>query len=184
MRIITGSAKGRKIKAPEGLDTRPTADRVKQSIFNIIALKIREAKVLDLFAGTGNLGLEAISQGASSCTFVEHNKTTFGILNENIEMLNFNSRVEKYNGEAIASLGNLANKGRDYDVIFLDPPYGKGLIEAALIEIDKKNMLTQDGLIVSEYDVNDVIPEKIGGLKIYRTIKYGRTKISLWERGI
>jgi len=96
MRIITGIAKGRKIMAPEGMDTRPTSDRVKESLFNILDNKIDiyEKKVLDLFAGTGNLGIEAISRGAVMCTLIEQNKNTFKILKENINTLNFNEKSE------------------------------------------------------------------------------------------
>jgi 16S rRNA (guanine966-N2)-methyltransferase len=182
MRIITGIAKGRKIKAPEGLDTRPTADRVKQSLFNIIASKIYDAVVLDLFAGTGNLGLEAISQGARACTFVEQNKNSYGILTENIVLLGFESKIEKYRGEAIEALSIFSKRELTFDLIFLDPPYGKGLIDAAIKEIDKYGLLNIKGVIVSEYDIDDVIPEKIGKIAVYRTVKYGRTKVSFWTR--
>jgi 16S rRNA (guanine966-N2)-methyltransferase len=183
MRIITGIAKGRIIKAPEGLDTRPTADRVKQSLFNIINNKVLGSRVLDLFAGTGNLGLEAISQGAIECTFIEHNKKTFSILADNIKLLGFENKIEKFQGDAIENLKMLSKKGKEYDLILLDPPYGKGLIETAIEQIDKLQLLSNDGIIVSEYDSNDIMPEKIGTLLIYRTVKYGRTKISFWNRG-
>lgn len=182
MRIITGIAKGRKIKAPEGIDTRPTADRVKESLFNIIASKIHDAAILDLFAGTGNLGLEAISQGAKSCTFVEHNKNTYKILNDNITLLGFQDKAQKYNGDAISMLNMLGKNGRAYDIIFLDPPYGKGLVDTSIFEIDKYDLLSSDGIIISEYDINDIIPEKIGKMSAYRTVKYGRTKVSFWNR--
>lgn len=181
MRIITGIAKGRKLNTPDGMDTRPTADRVKESLFNIIASKIRGARVLDLYAGTGNLGLEAISQGASSCIFVEHNRTTYNILNENIMMLGFQDKTEKNNGDAIATLGVLHRKDKKFEVILLDPPYGMGLITTSLVNIDKYELLGIDGIIVGEYDINDVVPEKIGKLALYRTEKYGRTKISFWH---
>lgn len=183
MRIITGSAKGRKLRAPEGLDTRPTADRVKESIFNIIASKIYDAKILDLFAGTGNLGLEAISRGSNECTFIEFNKNTFNILNENIKVLEFNEKSKSYNNDAKAALSILHKKEEIFDVIFLDPPYGKKLIETSIIDIDKFNMLDNGGIIISEYDINDVIPDVIGKIKIYRTEKYGRTKVSFWTEG-
>lgn len=181
MRIITGIAKGRKIKAPEGLSTRPTADRVKESLFNIISKRIFEARVLDLFAGTGNLGLEAISRGAKMCTFVDSSKSSFKILKENIETLNFQNKCEAYNSDAFSALKQFGKRDIKFDLVFLDPPYSKGLVEKAVEEIYNQNLLSDGGIIVSEYDQNDNIPERIGNIRIYRTEKYGRTKISFWR---
>lgn len=181
MRIITGIAKGRKLIAPEGMDTRPTADRVKQSVFNIISLKLIQSSVLDLFAGTGNLGLEAISQGAKGCTFVENNKSTYNILLKNINELGFSDKSIVLKRDAIESLKQLQQKNTCFDIIFLDPPYSKGLVETAIYEIERFSMLSNDGIIISEYDINDPIPNKIGKISIYRTVKYGRTKISFWK---
>jgi 16S rRNA (guanine966-N2)-methyltransferase len=182
MRIITGIAKGRRIKAPEGMDTRPTTDRVKESLFNIISKKIFEAKVLDLFAGTGNLGLESISRGAHKCTFVESTKATLKILRENIEGLDFQDKSEVYSQDAFAALKILSRNNEKYDLIFLDPPYSKGFVNKAIKEIDELDLLSDDGIVVSEYDMIDPIPDSIGKIKIYRTEKYGKTKISFWSK--
>lgn len=182
MRIITGIAKGKKLKAPIGMNTRPTADRVKESLFNIINDKCFEADVLDLFAGTGNLGLEALSRYAKRCVFVEQDKDTLKILKENIKELKFSDKGEVLNKEALNALDILATSGVKFDIIFLDPPYGKGLIEKSIEKINKHNILKSNGIIVSEYDQTDEMPEKIGNLIIYRTQKYGRTKISFWTK--
>lgn len=181
MRIITGIAKGRKLKAPEGLDTRPTADRVKQSLFNIISSRIIDSDVLDLFAGTGNLGLEALSQGAKACTFIEFNKTTYKVLKENIEALSFKDKAETYSEDAVTVLRMLNKKNKIFDIIFLDPPYSKGLIELSVAEIEKLGLLNKEGIIVSEYDINDTIPDRIGKIVNNRTVRYGRTKVSFWS---
>lgn len=181
MRIITGIAKGRTIKAPEGENTRPTSDRVKESIFNIISKKIYDSKVLDLFSGTGNLGLESLSRGAKACTFIEKNKDTYKILTYNIENLKFVSNSETYRMDSFDALERLGKDNRKYDIIFLDPPYSMGLVEKAVKSISELGMLGKDGIIISECDEKESIPEKILSIKIYRTEKYGRTIIYFWH---
>jgi 16S rRNA (guanine966-N2)-methyltransferase len=182
MRIITGIAKGRKIKSPEGMGTRPTLDRVKVSIFNILNNRINGAKVLDLFAGTGSLGLEALSRRAETCTMVEWHKPTYNILNENINILGFEKNSITYNIDAIEVLGKLNKKTESFDIIFLDPPYGENLVNTSVLYIDKYNLLSADGVIMSKYDSTDTITEKIGNIKVYRTIKYGRSVVSFWSK--
>lgn len=182
MRIITGIAKGRAIKAPEGQNTRPTSDRVKESLYNIISKKINGARVLDLFSGTGNLGLEALSRGAENCTFIEKNNDTYKILAYNIENLGFAANSELYKGDAFNILGTLQRNKKKYDIIFLDPPYGMGLIEKSINEINKLMLLEENGIIISESDEKDSVPENIVDIKVYRIEKYGRTKIYFWNK--
>lgn len=182
MRIITGIAKGRTIKAPEGINTRPTSDRVKESLFNIISKKIYGAKVLDLFSGTGNLGLEALSRGAEVCTFVENNNSTYKILSSNIENLGFTSNSELFKGDSFDMLETLGKYNKKYDIIFLDPPYSMGLVEKSIQKISRLTILGQDGIIVSECDEKDIISENIYDIKTYRIEKYGRTKIYFWNK--
>jgi 16S rRNA (guanine966-N2)-methyltransferase len=182
MRIITGIAKGRIIKAPEGLNTRPTSDRVKESVFNIISKKIYGARVLDLFSGTGNLGLEAISRGAEVCTFVESNNLTYKTLSLNIETLGFVSNSELYKGDAFDVLGKLGKDNKKYDIIFLDPPYSLGLVESSIKKISTLMLLDKNGIIISECDEKDIISDNINDIKMYRTEKYGRTKIYFWNK--
>lgn len=183
MRIITGIAKGRKIKAPFGMDTRPTLDRVKESVFDILACKIGGKNVLDLFAGTGSLGLEAISRGANKCVFVENNRDTYKILQENVTSLGFQKECELYNRDSFASLKFFHNNNNTFDIIFLDPPYGKGYIEKAISAIDGEDLLNDDAIIVCEYDEKDLIPDTVGKIRAYRTEKYGRVKISFFTQG-
>ncbi|SKA92313.1 16S rRNA (guanine(966)-N(2))-methyltransferase RsmD [Caloramator quimbayensis] len=182
MRIITGIAKGRKIKVPEGNNTRPTLDRVKESIFNIVNNRIPDSFILDLFAGSGNLGLECISRGSKSCIFCEKNKTAFSYLKENVINLGFNSNCELYNHDAFFVLKKCAQRNLKFDIIFLDPPYGRNLIIESLKNIDCYNLLDTNGIIITEYDENDIIPDKIGHFTKYRTEKYGRVRISFWNK--
>lgn len=182
MRIITGIARGRVIKAPEGLNTRPTSDRVKESMFNIIDYHYSYEKVLDLFAGSGNLGLEAISRGAKKCIFVEQSKEAYNYLVDNIKNLKFQEHSEHYKQDAFVALEILSKRGEKFDLIFLDPPYGKGLVEKSIEMIYKKDLLDDDGVIVSEQNVNDIIPDIIGDIKKVRVEKYGRTTIAFWSK--
>ncbi|SEF67376.1 Conserved hypothetical protein 95 [Caloramator fervidus] len=177
MRIITGEAKGRIIKAPPGLNTRPTSDRVKESIFNIISKKIADSYILDMFAGTGNLGLEALSRGAKFCTFIELDRLAYSFLVDNVKSLNYQEKSEVFYGDAFKILKGINKK---YDIIFLDPPYGKSMVEKAINLIFEEGIFGDETLIVSELDVKDIIPEKIGCFINYRTEKYGRTKVAFW----
>lgn len=182
MRIITGIARGRVIKAPEGLNTRPTSDRVKESMFNILTYKYSFDNVLDLFAGSGNLGLEAISRGAKKCIFIEQDKNSYNVLLENIKSLKFDAQSETYKQDAFLALDLLMKRNMKFDLIFLDPPYGKGLIEKSIQKISQNNLLSDKGVIVSEQDEKDIVPEKIDDIVKVRQEKYGRTIISFWVK--
>ncbi|MCX7903720.1 MAG: 16S rRNA (guanine(966)-N(2))-methyltransferase RsmD [Caloramator sp.] len=180
MRIITGEAKGRIIKAPEGMNTRPTLDRVKESVFNIISNKIYGSFVLDMFAGSGNLGLEAISRGAKFCTFIEKDKSAYKVLLENIKSLKFDDRSKAYLGDSFKIIKHLSKENLKYDLIFLDPPYGKGIVQRAIEAISENKIYNDNTLIVSELDEKDEVPEIVGVFKNSRIEKYGRCKIIFW----
>lgn len=180
MRIITGIAKGRKLMVPEGNNTRPTLDRVKESLFNIISNNISDSNVLDLFAGSGGLGLECISRGAKLCIFCEKDKNTFSYLRQNVINLGFSSYCELYNHDAFFVLKKCSQRNLKFDIVFLDPPYGKGLIEKAIKSISDYNLLNKDGIIITEYDEKDILPDKIENFIKYRNEKYGRVRISFW----
>ena len=182
MRIITGYAKGKKLKAPEGLATRPTADRIKESVFNIINFKLYESNVLDLFAGTGGLGLESISRGCFKSTFVEKNQKAFKILNENINSINAMNKSKVYNVDAFIFLKKYTSFNDKYDIIFLDPPYFGGLIEKSINEIYNLNLLNKNGIIISEYDTKENMPKTIASIVRYRDVNYGRTTVSFWNQ--
>lgn len=181
MRIITGLAKGRRIEAPEGEGTRPTADKVKGAIFNILNNKVVEASVLDMFSGTGNLGLEALSRGASRCIFIEKEQKAFQILKKNITSLGFEEICEMYHQDAYIAIEKIKKRGLKLDIIFLDPPYGRQMVIKAIEEISRLDILDYNGIIISEYDEKDNLPDKIGKIEAYRTEKYGRTKVTFWS---
>ena len=175
MRIISGQFRGRKLKTLEGMNTRPTADRVKESLFNILNSKVYDSKILDLFAGSGALGLEALSRGAVSCLFVDSSKEAINIVKENIKLCKIEEKAKVVNKDYLEVLKSTNEK---FDIIFVDPPYSKG-IEIIVLE-NVKNILSDEGIVIIETDQTDITPEEINGLAKYDSRKYGRTIISFY----
>jgi 16S rRNA (guanine966-N2)-methyltransferase len=164
-----------------GDTTRPTADRVKESLFNIIAAYIPDAEVLDLFAGTGNLGIEALSRGARSAVFVDKSRECMQVIQENLEHTKFFEAGTIIVDEAANALVRLSTGGRKFDVIFLDPPYKKNFIQEALDFMAKNDIIRDDGVIVAERDADDVLPEDVGRLHKARDQRYGDTVLSFYK---
>lgn len=165
----------------KGDTTRPTADRVKESLFNIIAAYIPEAEVLDLFAGTGNLGIEALSRGARSVVFVDKSRECMQVIKENLDHTKLTSAGSIIVDEAANALARLSAGGKRFDVIFLDPPYNKNLLQEALDFMAKNDIIKDDGVIVAERDAEDVLPEEVGKLHKVRDQKYGDTVLSFYK---
>ncbi len=175
-------AKGHKLKTLKGIKTRPTADRIKESVFNIINNLIPNKNILDLYAGTGNLGIEALSRGAAFCTFVDNSKECAAIINENLvhtKMVDTAKVVTKDVNQALKDSISLNNN--IFDIIFIDPPYGKTLIPEALELICKKKFLKNDGIIVTEHEKCDKIFDTIFDLRVVRSEKYGDTVVSIYK---
>ncbi len=179
MRIISGQARGRKLKTLEGLDTRPTLDRTREALFNILQQRVRGARVLDLFAGSGALALEALSRGAGSAVLCDQSPAACGIIRENIALVRMEDRARLLCCEASQALERLV--GEQFDLIFLDPPYHKGLIDAALEGMIRRNQLAEGGLIVAEtaQDEGFDLPE---GLTFTDERKYGKSRLHFIER--
>ena len=179
MRIISGQARGRKLKTLEGLDTRPTLDRTREALFNILQQRVRDARVLDLFAGSGALALEALSRGAESAVLCDQSPAACGIIRENIALVRMEDRARLLCCEASQALERLV--GEQFDLIFLDPPYHKGLIDAALEGMIRRNQLAEGGLIVAETAQDDGfdLPE---GLTFTDERKYGKSRLHFIER--
>lgn len=182
MRIITGKAKGLKLTAPAGLDVRPTADRVKESLFNILGNQLFDANVLDLFSGSGNLGLEAYSRGAKKVVFVDSSKLSISFLKKNVTRAKADSYVKIYLNDAVKSIGLLAEQGFVFDIIFCDPPYNKGLEKLIIKELAKSSLLSQDGILVLEHSSKDTLASN-AKLVVYRVEKYGNTHLTFlkWD---
>lgn len=180
MRIISGNAKGLKLKTLKGMDTRPTSDRVKEAIFSMISPYIFDAKVLDLFSGTGNLAIEAISRGGSTAYAVEKNSKCIDIIKENINKANFDERINILNKDALRAIKDL--KDIKFDIIFMDPPYLKDLIKPSLKEIALHNILSDNGIIVIEHDIKDILEKTIDSFTTIKKKKYGNTIITIFEK--
>lgn len=183
MRIVAGDFKGTKIEAPSGSKTRPTSDRVRESVFNILAhgcetFTIENARVLDLFAGTGALGLEALSRGARSCIFIDDDATARGVIRNNIESLGVNGRTKVWRRDA-SKLGD-ASKSDKFDLIFADPPYEQGLGQKALNTATSGGWLNPGAIFMLE-EREKVQIETPEGLELINDRTYGDTKIWFFQ---
>ncbi len=178
MRVISGIRRGAKLITREGDEVRPTTDRVKESIFNLIQGFIPCDVVLDLFAGSGALGIEAVSRGASKCICVDFDKVSLDTVKKNYENLRLLESCELILSDACAYLKRCSDK---FDIIFLDPPYNKGFITPVMALLNERNLLDDDGVIVIESDDEDDLPE-FAGFEILKRKKYGRTIITLYVK--
>ena len=176
MRVITGTARGKKLKTLESLDIRPTSDMVKEAIFSIIQFDVPGASVLDLFAGSGQLGIEALSRGASHCVFVEKSRPAYEIVNENLMHCDFkkNSRLL-----LMDSLDYLKTAKNGLDIAFLDPPYRQGLIEKALPLLDEK--MNPGAIIVCEHEKELTLDDSYGRMQLHKRYKYGKIAVTVYK---
>ncbi len=180
MRVIGGEARGRKLAVLKGRATRPTTDRVRESLFSILGEKVIGAEVLDLFAGAGSLGIEDLSRGAGKAVFVDRKSGCARTIRRNLETLGFKERAEVYGQETNKAIKFLARRGRKFGLIFLDPPYRSDLAEGALQELTSSNIIDDGAIVVIEHHRKRVIPEKVGSLKLVREEQYGDTKLSFY----
>ena len=179
MRVITGTARGRKLKELPGLDTRPTTDKVKESIFNIVQFDVEGRRVLDHFAGTGQLGIEALSRGAERCVFVDASKEAARIIKENASLTGFADRARVTQGDAMSFLTSCREK---FGLAFLDPPYASDLLDQALERMAAIDIMTENGIIVCESALEKVLPDLSGPYERGREYRYGKIKLTLYRR--
>ena len=178
MRVITGSARGRRLKELEGLETRPTTGKVKEALFSVIQFDIEGRRVLDLFAGTGQLGIEALSRGAECAVFVERRRDALQVIRENLEACGMTDKARVVNGDAMSYL----KSGEKFDLIFLDPPYASGLLEQALEEIVRVDICRRHGIIVAESAADKTLPPLAGPYALHREYRYGKIKLTVYHR--
>ena len=179
MRVITGLAKGRHLEELPGLDTRPTTSRVKEGLFSAIQFDIEGRRVLDLFAGTGQLGIEALSRGAVFCDFVDSAPAALKVVQRNIKNCGFEDRSACHGKDFAAFLGRCREK---YGLIFLDPPYASGNLERALELITAIDIVVENGIMVCESPADHVLPELPAPYEKGREYRYGRIKFTLYCR--
>jgi len=179
MRVITGKARGVQLKTPNGMQTRPTADRVKEALFSIINFDLPGAKVLDLFGGTGQLGIEALSRGAASAVFVDASEDSCKLIRENLKR----TKLEK-DAKVIRSdyMDYLTRCREQYNIIFLDPPYAEVFLENAIKRITEIDILQSDGIIIAERPLGKELPWEFEGFTRSKDYKYGKVLLTIYRK--
>ena len=178
MRVISGSARGRRLKEPQGSDIRPTTDRVKEAVFNICQFDIEGRRVLDLFGGTGQLGIEAKSRGASEVDIVDDARDSIRLIRENVRAAGLELRVVQ--ADALAFLRSCGS----YDLIFIDPPYGSGLAEKALAQIKAFDILSNGGIIICETGAETSLPIPQPPYYLKKEYRYGKVKLTTFTKDV
>lgn len=178
MRVITGMARGRALKTLDGLHTRPTAGKVKEAMFSILHFDLEGRRVLDLFAGSGQLGIEALSRGARECVFVDNDRAAVAIVRDNVKKCGFEAQSQVIQGDYAGYL----KRGEKFDIILVDPPYADKLWKRTLEIAARFDTLNFGGIIVVESEADDALPERVGKLVRGRVYGYGRTKLTVYTR--
>ncbi|QHT46543.1 16S rRNA (guanine(966)-N(2))-methyltransferase RsmD [Halobacillus sp. ACCC02827] len=173
MRVIAGQFKGRQLKSVPTHKTRPTTDKVKEAVFHGIGPFFDGGRALDLFAGSGGLGIEAISRGADSCVFVDQQQKAVQTVYENIKLLDIEDRVEVFRTDAKRAIKAAGKRGLEFEYIFLDPPYKKFSYKDLMEALLQNDLVADDAIIVCEHDASEDIPEEAGRLKLQKTDFYG-----------
>ena len=176
MRVVTGSARGMRLQTLEGLQTRPTSDRVKEALFNILQFEIEGRRVLDMFAGSGQLGIEALSRGAAYAVFIDKNPQAVQVIKDNLRHTGLfaNTQVQCQD-----SIGFVSRTADAFDVVIIDPPYASGVYETALAAVAPR--VRQGGVVTCECDAKAQLPESVDTLVLERTYRYGKTAIWLYR---
>lgn len=177
MNVIAGSARSLKLIAPEGLDTRPTGARVKESLFNIISNDLYDADFLDLFAGSGAMGIEALSRGAKSAVFIDLSDESIKAVKRNLEFTRLTDKASVIKSDVVSAINSVKSK---FDIIFMDPPYSKGLTQKTLDAIAKAEILKENGFIIAEQAIDEEVPN-VKGLKVFRIKEYRISKMTFIE---
>lgn len=179
MRVITGKARGVTLKTPDGMTTRPTADRVKEALFSIINFDIPNASVLDLFGGTGQLGIEALSRGASNAVFVDAGDAPCKLIRENLRRTKLEAQARVVRSDYLQYLSNCREK---FSIVFLDPPYAEEFLENSLKKLSEIDILKTNGIIVCERPLGKELPLQISGYTRSKDYKYGKTLLTLYRK--
>lgn len=177
MRVITGTARGRRLITPNGLETRPTSDKVKEGLFSAIQFDIEGRRILDLFAGSGQMGIEALSRGAESAVFVDSSKAAIYTIEENIKNCNFKDKSTVFNADYKSFL--TANKNT-FDIVFLDPPYKAGILEDALKGVIP--FLSDYAIIIAEHPIDLILEDEVCGFTATKKYKYSKTAATVFRR--
>lgn len=176
MRVITGTARGRRLITLEGDDVRPTTDKVKEALFSIIQFELEGRRVLDLFAGSGQLGIEALSRGAKSAVFVDKSKKSIEIVKANLNSTGLGKNASVINSDSLSFLKTRLDK---FDIAFLDPPYSKGILQQALQLMPK--VMSESGVIICESPKEEVLPDEVGNFAVAKKYCYGKMALTTYR---
>lgn len=179
--MITGKAKGRRLKSVKGMNTRPTTDRVKESLFSIIGSRVYDTVFLDLFSGTGAIGIEALSRGAKAAILVERDRRALSVIRENLGTTNLKEAAVVMGMDVRKALPHLAEKGYRFGIVFMDPPYRMAVIPEVLEQLQYFRLLEPKGLVVCEHSKDENLPDGVGSLRLIRQQVYGDTCLSFFE---
>jgi len=178
LRIISGELKGKRLFSPKGIKIRPTADRIRESIFNILSSRILNSVVIDLFAGTGALGIEALSRGASFAIFMDTDKEAISVIEKNIAVCRLDGRIKIIRADIARNKIAFNNEIPSVNLVFMDPPYNKNLIKPALINLSATRFLQKNALIIIEHALTETLPEDVLEYKLSDQRRYGKTLVS------
>jgi 16S rRNA (guanine966-N2)-methyltransferase len=182
MRVIGGAARGRRLKVPKSPGVRPTAARVKESLFNILPHDFTGLSVLDLFAGSGNVSIEALSRGALKAVLIDESPRATAVIRDNLNRLGFSERAQVWTAPVFRSLRRLAKAGETFDLVFLDPPYDRELVGTALKAIGQCELLRTGGRVVVEHSAREAVKSHYGSLYLNDQRRYGDTQLSFFKK--
>jgi len=181
VRVISGSARGRSLKAVPGMGTRPTTDKVKEAIFSMIGPYFDGGYVLDLFAGTGGLGIEALSRGAERAIFVDMDPKSIDVIKQNLKTAKLESQAEVYRNDAMRAIKALEKRAKGFDLIFLDPPYKMTNVDEMMLDLAERGLVQEDATVMVEHDASHVYPERVGDFRQIRVANYGETTVTIYR---
>lgn len=176
MRVITGSARGRRLKTLEGLEVRPTTEKVKEAVFSAIQFEVEGSRFLDLFAGSGQMGIEALSRGAREAVFVDNTRNSIEVIKQNLQTTELMQNAVILNSDAYSFL-NMTSQ--PFNIAYLDPPYNRGILDKILPLLATK--MAKGGVILAETAMGESIPEMVGDFKITKTYRYGKIAVTVYR---
>ena len=177
MRVVAGSAKGMKLKGPDGSDFRPTADKVKEALFSILGHRVIDARFMDLFAGSGAVGIEALSRGAASCIFVDNKKESLRLIEENLNKTMLHEGTRIINADVKKTLKNIAAENIKADLVYLDPPYNKPVLASVVRSLIELSIVAENGLVIAEHSSKN--RDWSNDFNLFKQKKYGDTILTI-----
>jgi 16S rRNA (guanine966-N2)-methyltransferase len=184
MRVIGGVYRGRRLRSVAGLQVRPTSDRLRETLFNIVAPKINHCRFLDICAGSGAVGIEALSRGATEVTFIERNRQACTAINANLTALGITQDATVINRDVLLALKRLEQDARQFDFVYFDPPYASGIYNSVMRQLGSCTLLTKDAIVIVEHRIKTPPETRYGRLKLFREVKQGESGLALFETSL